>query len=149
MAKRDLDQWLWLLGAGLDQLSEEMSPRSPKLARCSGWAPPVDVVEADHTLVIRVELAGVDPADVRVGFYPARNVMVLRGVRREQRDPASVRAAHQLEINYGEFVREIRLPDGDVDLSQFHARYRDGILTITVPKPTSTVVKTISIETRS
>jgi len=149
MARRDLDQWLWLVGAELQKLSEEITPASPKLARRSGWQPPVDVVETEDVVMIRAELAGIDPADVRIGYHPGRRVLTLRGVRHENREATCVRAAHQLEINYGEFACEVRLPEIDLDLSHLQARYRDGILTIAVPKSIGSPIDTLRLQSRS
>jgi len=134
MARKDLDEWLWQVGAELQKLSEEMTPQAPKLARRSGFQPAVDVVETDEHVVIHVEIAGLRENDVRIQYLAENQSLILRGVRREPKRPGRVQAAQQLEIIYGEFEREIRLPTSQMDIEAAEAEYSQGILCILVPK---------------
>jgi HSP20 family protein len=98
-----------------------------------GWTPAVDVYETASALVVRLDLAGVDPERTEVHAEPY--LLTIRGVRRERNaaEGQQERAYHTLEIPYGRFERGIRLPAGlDTDAAQ--ANYRDGLLEITLPK---------------
>ena len=95
-----------------------------------GFRPPVDCYRtADPPqLVVVVELAGVDPATVRVEALPGE--LVVSGQRSRPRDGG--RVYQQMEIEYGPFERRVPL-DGNVDTEAATATYRDGFLTVTLP----------------
>jgi HSP20 family protein len=98
-----------------------------------GWTPAVDVYETATALVVRLDLAGVEPERTEVNAEPY--LLTVRGMRRERyaAETQEERAYHTLEIPYGRFERGIRLPAGlDTDAAQ--ANYRDGLLEITLPK---------------
>jgi HSP20 family protein len=86
------------------------------------------------TCVIRAELPGIDPdKDVDVTVDSGMLVITAhREERTEEKRPESYRS----EFRYGSFRRSVRLPDG-VTESDIKASYRDGILEVRVPMPTS------------
>lgn len=107
---------------------------TPHAAAALCWAPAVDMYETDTTLVVLLDLAGVDPERTEVRAEPY--LLTIRGVRRERHEAGGVdesRAYHTLEIPYGRFERSIRLPPG-IDTDAAAANYRDGLLEITLPK---------------
>ena len=135
MARRDVDEWIWQLGAELQRLGDEMFRPSPSLANSSGWEPRVDVLEDPHAIVVRAEIAGVRGNDIHIVGNPMRNTLVLRGVRSEDGGPSCPKTGfYQLEISYGEFLREVRLPDRPLDMDAIEARYANGILLVRIPK---------------
>lgn len=134
MARRDLDQWLWQVGAELQKLSEEMLPNAPKVARNRGWEPNVDLLESEDLLLLRVELAGVRPEELRITVDAERNTLALKGKRPNPIRLEKPRGAHLLEIFYGDFERSIELPEREWDLENMTAEFRDGLLTIVLPK---------------
>ncbi len=112
-----------------------MAPAGPKLARQKGWVPRVDVIEGGLHLILRIELAGVQLSRLTLNYNPSRNTILVRGDRVD--DLAAEHtclSAHQLEIEYGEFAREIPLPDMKLDVQRTHTQFRDGILTVAIPK---------------
>lgn len=131
--KKDLDQWLWQVGAELQRLSAEMSPATPKVARRGGWCPPVDVLIAEDRVVIKAEIAGMSGHEIKIQFDPERGNVLIRGVRGEGELPDGFRRAQQLEIAYGEFVREVQLPEGDWNVAQAEAVYGNGYLVVSIP----------------
>jgi HSP20 family protein len=93
------------------------------------WVPPTDILARGDDLVIRVELAGVDPEeDVDLRFN--RGVLTISGTRHpgERDDDAEF---YIRERFYGEFRRVITLPDG-TSADDIHARFEDGLAEITV-----------------
>jgi HSP20 family protein len=79
-------------------------------------------------LTVVVELAGVDPADLRIDASATR--LVVHG---ERRRPAAVgRVYQQMEIEYGAFRREIALAE-PVDVESATATYDRGLLTVVLP----------------
>jgi len=135
MARREVDEWFWQLGAELQRLSDEMFRSGPALASSSGWEPRVDVLEDRDTIVVRAEIAGVRSQDIHIAGNPARNTLTIRGVRHEDGAPTCSKTGfYQLEICYGEFMREVKLPDIPLDLEGIRGQYRNGILLVTIPK---------------
>lgn len=92
------------------------------------WRPPTDVYETDHAVEIVVEIAGMDPDKIQVEFHD--NILTISGRREDKHRQAN---CHCLEVQYGDFASEIYLP-GQYDLEAINAEYRDGFLTITIPK---------------
>jgi HSP20 family protein len=84
-----------------------------------------------------VELAGVDPEDVHI--LATETALLLTGVRR--RPKAECRVSHYvLEVEYGQFERQIPLPE-DVDPSGAGATYERGLLTIVLPVAAEPVLR--------
>lgn len=94
------------------------------------WQPPVDVFEREDGVVIVVELPGVRQEDIHVTVE--KGVLMVRGQRGKQ-VPEDTRHVHQMEIPYGTFGRCLRVPEF-VDQSRIEAAYRDGYLTIELPR---------------
>lgn len=135
MARRDVDEWFWQLGAELQRLSEEMFRSGPALASSSGWEPRVDVLEDQETIVVRAEIAGVRSQDIQVSGNSTRNTLTIRGCRHEDGAPTCFKTGfYQLEICYGDFLREVKLPDIPLDLDGIRGHYRNGILLVMIPK---------------
>lgn len=93
------------------------------------WCPPTDVYETDSAIVVKIEIAGLSPEDFTISLDP--RVLTVRGVRR---DPTSKLAYQQLEINYGQFQTEVRLPWPINESAEIEATYEQGFLTIVLPK---------------
>ena len=138
MAGRDLQREIEELFADLWQLPRAVASRG-------GFRPPVDVHRSPDgsELTIVVDLAGVDPRDVRITAAPG--VITVAGERR--RPAISGRLYERMEIDYGPFAREIPLRV-EVDPSRATARYRAGLLTVILPvaeRPPRTKPVTIAV----
>lgn len=95
----------------------------------SAWVPVTDIFARREDLVIRVELAGVDPEDIDFRF--AHGVLAVSGTRRTEIDDDRDVEFYIRERFYGEFRRTINLPDG-TDQNQISAEFDDGLVEITV-----------------
>lgn len=92
------------------------------------WRPPTDVYETQDAVVILVEVAGMDPDQIQVEY--SDRILRISG----QRQDLHLRAVcHCLEVQYGDFLSEVYLP-GTYDLDAIQAEYKDGFLTIMLPK---------------
>lgn len=102
----------------------------PSASSAGAFSPPLDVREDEESFVLIVELPGVSPDAVEVSLD--ENTLTIAGERPfyEGADPESFR---RVERHVGRFHRAVRLPDR-VDGDHVQATYRDGLLTITVPK---------------
>src|SRR5438552_14309353 len=105
-----------------------------------GWAPVVDIREADHHLVLTAELPGVNPNDVEIRVE--NSTLYLKGERKLE---ASEQSYHQIERAYGPFSRAFTLPDS-VDPNNVVAEFKDGVLTITLPKREGAKSRNVKIQ---
>ena len=98
----------------------------------SEW-PPANVYETNRAQVILCEVAGMKKEDFEIETEEDR--MIISGVRPDPSPDGRI-TYHCLEIPSGPFRREIRLLPG-VDPDRVEAAYRDGFLTVTIPKMAS------------
>jgi HSP20 family protein len=94
------------------------------------WSPAVDIIESEDALTLKADLPDVkiDDIDVRV----ENQTLTLRGQRKFEKEE-NVKGYHRIERSYGEFVRSFALPP-TVDNEKVLADYKNGVLTITLPK---------------
>lgn len=117
-----------LFGRGVVRLSDE-------------WAPVVDVEETKDEVIVRAEVPGMTKEDISVTLQ--NNVLTLRGEKKQEKEEKG-KTFHRMERSYGAFVRSFTLPtlvEGD----KVRAAYKDGVLTITLPKVEEVKPKEISI----
>ena len=95
-----------------------------------GWAPPADIYETDSELLVTADVPGVDlkRIDVRV----ENGVLTIRGERRPERK-FEKENFHRVERSYGPFARSFTL-SVPVEAEKVQASYKDGVLTISLPK---------------
>ena len=91
------------------------------------WAPPVDIQETDESLLLTVDLPGV--ARESIGLEVDADCLTLQGERVCESSGRSVR----LERPAGRFLRSFRI-GVPIDPTRVEAKYRDGVLAITLPK---------------
>lgn len=101
---------------------EELSNRA--------WRPAVDIRETGDSYVVSAELPGLSKEDVQITIE--NNVLKLTGERRFEKE-VKEEEFHRVERAYGTFSRAFALPTR-VDPERVEASFKDGILTITVPK---------------
>jgi HSP20 family protein len=104
-------------------------------------APRVDVSEDDKAVTLTAELPGVKEADIEVSLVGDQ--LSIKGEKRSEHDEQKDmegRTLHRMERSYGAFQRTLTLPY-QVDPAQVSAQFRDGVLTISVPKPPDAVAQ--------
>jgi HSP20 family protein len=104
-------------------------------------APRVDVTEDDKAVTLTAELPGVKEADIEVSLVGDQ--LSIKGEKRSEHDEQKDmegRTLHRMERSYGAFQRTLTLPY-QVDPAQVSAQFRDGVLTISVPKPPDAVAQ--------
>jgi len=94
-----------------------------------GYRPQVDVFRSEEPplLTVQIELAGVDPDDVKLVASP--QALLIAGERRRPKDCGHYQ---QMEMDYGPFQRQITLAE-DIDPENAVATYERGILTVRLP----------------
>jgi HSP20 family protein len=135
-----MDMPLSQLRDQLDQMFEQPDFALSDLLTGS-WLPAVDVLEGKDKLTVKAELPGFKREDLDVSVH--ENNLIISGERKsdEERKEGEF---YRSERFYGRFHRSISLPYA-VDTGKIEARYRDGILTVTLPKSESAKVRQIEV----
>ncbi len=125
-----------------DMVSEVSGPEGRDLL--SGkWMPAVDIEETDQEFLVKADLPGMAEKDVTVTLE--NNILSLRGERKHESRSGS-NGQRRVERSYGSFVRCFMLPStGDADHAK--AVFKDGVLTVSVPKRAEAKAKGIPIKT--
>jgi len=105
------------------------------------WTPAIDVVRDNGNLVVRADVPGIKPEDVKIEIE--EDVLTLSGEheeRKEDKDKQFVRR----ERRYGSFSRSVALPAG-VDAKKINAKTHDGVLELTIPLPKEAEKQAVTI----
>jgi len=121
--------------------SQAFGPEGQELSSRT-WAPAVDIYETEQNLVVKAELAGIDPKDVDIRVE--NQTLFIHGERKSEKD-VKEGAYHRVERSYGAFSRSFSLPT-TVNTENVTADYKDGILTVTLAKREEAKPKTIKIQ---
>ena len=106
------------------------------------WAPLADITEDDKEYVIKAELPDVKKEDVKVTVE--NGVLTIAGERKfETRD--SGKGYHRLERSYGRFTRSFAVPNA-FDTENIAADYKNGVLSVSLPKKEAAKPRQIKIE---
>lgn len=124
-----------LFEAPLSSLTELSQPFS------GGWAPAVDLYEDRDNYLVKMELPGMKKEEIDISLHDG--VLSISGERKEE-DKHEDAETYRSERFFGRFQRSITLP-ALVDGAKVNAGYRDGILTVTLPKSEEAKPKQITI----
>ncbi len=106
----------------------------------SGWSPALDLYQNNDDVIALVELPGMRKEDIEISLHDG--TLTISGERKSE---TSDGAAERTERYVGKFRRSITLP-ARVDASKVSATYRDGILTVTLPKAEEAKPKQIQVD---
>ena len=108
----------------------------------AAWMPPVDIyTTADHQLVIKAEVPGMNKDDIDITVE--NFTLTVRGEKKTQQEVKDDQF-HRVERSYGAFTRSFALPH-TVDANNVQAEYKDGVLTITLPRREEAKPKQIKV----
>jgi HSP20 family protein len=96
----------------------------------SGWSPALDIFDDKENVVVKAEIPGMKKEEIEISLHDG--VLTISGERKhetEKKEGESFRS----ERYFGRFQRSVSLPVG-VDANAVKASYKDGILTVTLPK---------------
>ena len=96
----------------------------------TGWLPALDAHEDKESFTVQVELPGFKREDIQVSLQDG--VLTISGERKEEKVSQETEV-HRQERYYGKFSRALTLPTA-VAADKVKAAYKDGILTVTLPK---------------
>jgi HSP20 family protein len=108
------------------------------------WSPSVDIFETENELTLKADLPEVKLADIDVRVE--HQTLTVKGERKFEKDE-NVRGYHRIERNYGSFVRSFTVPS-TVDAERVAAEYKDGVLTVRLPKKEAAKPRSVKIETK-
>lgn len=109
------------------------------------WAPAVDIYETPNELVVKADLPDVDEKaiDVRV----ENNLLTIRGERKFEKNVSEDNYL-RVERTYGSFSRSFSLPN-TVNAEAIHAEYKNGVLTVNLPKREETKPRQVKVSVNS
>ena len=108
------------------------------------WMPALDVREAEDRFDVKVDLPGLEPADVNVTFEDG--MLTISGKRQFESENKG-ETWHRVERGFGTFARSIRLPQ-TADPEKIEASFDKGVLNVTVPKSEQAKPKTIQVQAK-
>lgn len=94
-----------------------------------GWTPAVDLYETTDRFVLSIELPGLTRDQIKIEIQ--HEMLTVRGERPVHNEDGA--HFHRVERGHGPFSRSFQLPQ-PVDADQVAAEFRDGVLTVVVPK---------------
>jgi HSP20 family protein len=110
-----------------------------------GWTPSVDLVRRDDALVLRADIPGIKPDDVKIEVED--NVLTVSGEHREETEKKKEHYMRR-ERRYGSFSRSMVLPEG-VTAEDVEATTEDGVLEVTIPMPKAAEKQQVEVKSKS
>lgn len=144
------DVSLWRSFDRLANLRDEVNslfdtPTWPNASRqqlFNGWTPPLDLYQTADDVVAVVELPGMKKDDIEISLHDG--MLTISGERKDESPDDEGNNDGRTERFVGKFRRSITLPTR-VDSSKVSASYKDGILTVTLPKAEEVKPKQIQV----
>jgi HSP20 family protein len=140
----NLDRWEPFRGSydsQLNRLFSDFFGRTSQEQNLTPWAPAVDIFEGEHELVVKADLPDIRPEelDVRV----ENNILTIRGERKFEKK-MDEKNYLRVERSYGSFARSFSLAN-TVNTDAIKADYKDGVLTLSIPKREEAKPKQIKV----
>jgi HSP20 family protein len=129
-ARRDSDP-LYSLQREVDRLFNEFSTLTPWYSGDRDFAPSVNVTERTQEIEVTAELPGMEEKDIDISI--ARGVLTIKGEKKQEREETEG-DYYRRERRYGAFSRSIQLPTDILDTDMAEAVFKNGVLTIILPK---------------
>ena len=108
------------------------------------WAPRADISETDAEFCITAEVPGIKREDVKINIED--HVLNIRGENKQEKEEKG-KTFHRIERYYGSFSRSFSLPE-NVNEDKIDAVFKDGVLTLTIPKTEVKKPKAIEIKAK-
>ena len=146
-----MDRSIWNPSRELAELSDSLNRVFARIPRggneneamtVADWIPLVDITETTAEYVIKAEIPEVKKEDVKVTLE--HGVLTVQGMRRQEAEEKG-KKYHRVERSYRSFVRSFSLPDL-VDDTKVQADFKEGILTLHLPKSEKAMPKAIEVK---
>jgi len=103
---------------------------APAAQAAGGFAPRIDVSESDEAYTVRADLPGLEEKDIQISLE--QGVLTIQG-KLESEQEEERKGLRYAERARGSFLRTIELP-AELDEAKVSASYKQGVLTVTLPK---------------
>lgn len=133
---------LWNIQEEINHSFDDFFGRSAREFPDGYWAPAVDIAESKDNLTVNVEVPGMKKEDVKVTFQDG--ILTIKGERKQEKEEKD-KSFHRVERSYGSFCRSFTLPTM-VQGDKIKANYKDGVLSIALPKVEEAKPKEITID---
>jgi len=110
--------------------------------KVADWSPAVDIQETEKEYLVKLEIPEVKKEDVKVTFQ--ENELTVTGERKLEKEEKG-KKFHRIERAYGTFVRTFTIPT-DADEMKIFAEFKDGMLTVKLPKLDKPRPKTVEVK---
>lgn len=129
----------------VNRLFESTFPGRPDDSALTTWAPAVDIYETENELVLKADLPDINEKDLDVRVE--NNMLTIRGERKFEQQ---VKEDNYLRVEraYGSFSRSFSLPN-TVNTDAIKAEYKNGVLTVELPKRAESKPKQVKISVTS
>lgn len=117
-------------------------PRWDEIETTGVWAPKLDFSETADAYTVKAEVPGVEQKDLSVSLD--NQILTIKGGKHKEKEEKGEKY-HRVERSWGEFARTIALP-GAADTEKVNATFKDGVLTITLPKTQAAKGTTIPVK---
>ena len=107
------------------------------------WAPAVDIFETENELVFKADVPDVELKDIDVRVE--NQTLTIAGERKFEPQNGGNKGYHRIERNYGKFVRSFAVPNL-FDTDKIAAAYKNGVLSVTLPKRETAKPRQIKVE---
>jgi len=132
----------WEPFAELGELRSRMDRMFGEIGE-SRWMPPIDVVRDNGNIVVRADVPGIKPEEVKVEVED--DILTVSGEHDETKEEKD-RDYLRRERRYGSFSRSLALPTG-VEVKDIKATTHDGVVEVTIPLPKQPEKKKIEVKT--
>ena len=140
-----LDRWEPFRGTSPDtqltRMFNDFFARTSQDQNLTTWAPAVDIYEGEHELVVKADLPDVQPEDLDIRVE--NNILTIRGERKFEKK-VDEKNYLRVERAYGSFARSFSLAN-TVNTEAIKADYKDGVLTLSIPKREEAKPKQIKV----
>jgi HSP20 family protein len=106
------------------------------------WTPAIDVMRDDGNLVVRADIPGIKPEEVKIEV--GDDILTVSGEHEESKEENDKHYVRR-ERRYGSFSRSMSLPAG-VDAKKIKAKTHDGVVEMTIPLPKEGKKETVTIK---
>jgi HSP20 family protein len=122
-------------------LGRELSP----MAQTDWLKPTLDIGASDKEYTISVELPGVDENEIQVELV--NDTLKIKGEKKQEKEEKE-RNYYRMERSYGSFQRTLSLPE-DADQDDIKAVYKNGVMSITIPRKAASKTEAKQIEIKT
>jgi len=127
----------------MDRLFERLGDWDmPEMRTLGDWAPTLDFSENKDSFMVKVEIPGIDSKDISVSLE--NQMLTIKGEKLQEKEEKDEQY-YRMERGYGSFARTVRLPTA-VDGSKAMAAFKNGLLTVTLPKAPGAKGSTIPVK---